>query len=149
MNTNKIWTKFLMAGILLGLLFTTACGWEINIKSPEEQALAEHGDAIMTVLQAGDLQAIDEVLSLEAQQMLDKAMNLAGGVVNVEKLVEENAPEIATWEFDRARIFTKDGALRGKLDGRVEFVDGKSCEMHLELEQQDGTWKLCGWTLGK
>ena len=28
MNTNKIWMRLLMAGTLLALLFTTACGME-------------------------------------------------------------------------------------------------------------------------
>jgi hypothetical protein len=147
MNTNKIWMKLLMAGTLLALLFATACGVDNDIKGPAEEALAEQGDVIMTVLKGRDLQAVRDVLSRETQQMLDKAIYVVGGVVGLESLIEQNAPAIATWKFDRARIFTKDGAIRGKLDGRVEYLDGKFGDVHMELEQQDGAWKLCGWTL--
>jgi hypothetical protein len=147
MNTNKLWTKLLMAGTLLALLLTASCGMENAIKGPAEEDLAEQGDVVMTVLKDGDLQAVRDLLSREAQQMLDKATHMAGRVVDVESIIEQNKPEIATWTFDRARIFTKDGAIRGKLDGKVEYADGKSGTVRMELEQQDGTWKLCGWTL--
>ena len=79
--------------------------------------------------------------------MLDKATHMAGRVVDVESIIEQNKPEIAAWTFDQARIFTKDGAIRGELDGRVVYADGKSGKVKMELVQQDGTWKLSGWTL--
>ena len=148
MNTNKLWTKLLMAGTLLALLFTAACGIENAIKGSAEEALAEQGDVVMTVLKDGDLQALRDLLSREAQQMLDNAtyrVRVSG--VDLETLIEQNAPKIATWTFDRARIFTKDGAIRGKLDGKVEYADGKSGTVRMELEQQDGTWKLHSFSL--
>ena len=147
MNTNKIWKKLLMVGALLGLLLTSACSLGSPINTSEEKALAEQGDAMMAVIKAGDLQSIYEVLSREDQQLLNRAIDLASGVVDVERLIEQNAPKIATWEFDRARIYSKDGATRGKLDGKVEYVDGKTGHVHLELAQQGGDWKLSGWTL--
>jgi len=149
MNTNKLWMRLLMAGTLLALLFTAACSADNDIKGPEEQALAEQGDVVMTVLKDGDLQAIYEELSRETQQLLNGAIDLASGVVDVERLIEQNAPKIATWEFDRARIYSKDGATRGKLDGKAEYVDGTTGHVHLELAQQGGDWKLSGWTLEK
>ena len=84
---------------------------------------------------------------LDSSALLDKATHMTGRVADVESIIEQNNPEIATWTFDRARIFTKDGAIRGKLDSKVEYVDGKSGKVRMELEPQDGTWKLCGWTL--
>jgi len=149
MNTNKLWARLLMACTLLGLLFTAACGRENVINGPEEQALVEQGDAMMAVIKAGDLQAVRDVLSREDQQLLNRAIDLASGVVDVERLIEQNAPKIATWEFDRARIYSKDGATRGKLDGKAEYVDGTTGHVHLELAQQGGDWKLSGWTLEK
>ena len=146
MNTNKFMMKLLMASMLLALLFTAACSRENAIKGSAEEALVERGDAIMAVLQIGDLQAVREVLSRKTLQMLDTATYLASGVVDLERLIEQNAPTIATWKFDRARIFTKHGAIRGNLEGRVDYVDGTSGKVNIELEQQDGTWKLCGWT---
>ena len=147
MNTNKFLMKLLIASTLLALLFSAACSADNDIKGHDEEALAEQGDVVMTVLKDGDLQAVRDLLSREAQQMLDKATHMAGRVVDVESIIEQNKPEIATWTFDRARIFTKDGAIRGELDGKVEYDDGKSGKVRMELELQDGTWKLCGWTL--
>jgi len=147
MNTNKLWTKLLMAATLLALLFSAACSADNDIKGPDEVALAEQGDVVMTVLKDGDLQAVRGLLNREAQQMLDKATHMAGRVVDVESIIEQNKPEIAAWTFDQARIFTRDGAIRGELDGKVEYVDGKSGKVHLNLVQQDDTWKLSGWTL--
>lgn len=149
MKTNKIWKKLLMAGALLGLLLTSACSLGSSINTPEEKALAAQGDAMMAVIKAGDLQAIYEELSREDQQLLNGAIDLASSVVDVERLVQENAPKITTWEFDRARIYSKDGATRGKLDGKAEYVDGTTGHVHLELAQQGGDWKLSGWTLEK
>ena len=149
MNTNKFLMKLLMASMLLALLFTTACGVENAIKGPAEEALVERGDAIMAVLQTGDLQAVREVLSRKTLQMLDTATYLASGVVDLERLIEQIDTKIATWKFDRARIFTKHGAIRGNLEGRVDYVDGTSGKVNIELEQQDGTWKLCGWTFNQ
>jgi hypothetical protein len=147
MNTYKIWTKLLMASTLLGLLFTAACGFGSAIDSPEEKALAGQGDAMMTVIMAGDLQAIYGVMSFESQQMVENATSMASGIVNVERLVAENAPKITTWEFDRARIYTEDSATWGRLDGKVEYVDGESGVVHMNLVKQDGPWKLSGWTI--
>lgn len=147
MNINTLWMRLLMASTLLVLLFTAACGTEGAIKGAAEEALVEQGDVVMNVLKAGDLQAVRNVLSRETQQMLDKATYLVSGVIDLESLIKQNAPQIATWKFNQARIITKDGAIRGKLDGRVDYVGGKSGDVHLELEQQDGTWKLCGWSL--
>jgi len=147
MYANKLFTKLLMAVALLALLFTAACDKQNAIKGPAEQALVEQGDEIMTVLKDGDLHAVRDVLSREAQQLLDKGFRIARGVVDVERLIKQNTPKIASWKFEQARIFTKDGAIRGKLDGKVDYADGKSGKVHMELEQQDGTWKLCGWSL--
>lgn len=149
MNTNKIWKKLLRAGALLGLLLTEACSLGSSINTPEEKALAAQGDAMMAVIKAGDLQAIYEELSREDQQLLNGAIDLASSVVDVERLVQENAPKITTWEFDRVRIYSKDGAIRGKLDGKAEYVDGTTGHVQLELAQQGGDWKLSGWTLEK
>jgi hypothetical protein len=146
MNTNKFLMKLLMASALLALLFTAACSRENAIKGSAEEALVERGDAIMAVLQTGDLQAVRGMLSRETLQMLDMATYLASGVVDLERLIEQNAPTVASWEFNRATIFTRGGAIRGKLIGQVEYLDGKSGKLNMELEQQDGTWKLCGWT---
>jgi hypothetical protein len=152
MNTNKLWTKFLMAGTLLALLFTAGCGLEYDIKGPAERALAEQtlteqGSVVMTVLQGGDFQAVHEVLSSEAQQALDNATRMVGGWVDLEGLIMQQAPALAAWKFEDARVFTKNGTIRGNLDGRVEYVDGKSGKVQLELEQEEGTWKLRSFSL--
>jgi hypothetical protein len=147
MNTHNLWIRLLVASTLLALLFTTACDKENAIKGPAEEALVEQGDVIMTILQAGDFQAVRDVMSPEAQRALNLGIELVGDWVDLENLIIQNAPRITEWDFDNARIFTKDGAIRGVLEGRVEYVDGKSSELRMELEQQNGTWKLCNFNL--
>lgn len=144
MNANKFWMKLSMAGTLLALIFTTACGMNAP-KSPAEAALAQQGNAIMTVLQSRDLDSIRTVLTTESQKILDKGTNLAIGVVNVHKLVEQS-PKFVNWDFTKARIFTRGGVIKGTLNGKVIYADGKSGKIKMNLEQQDGTWKLSGWT---
>lgn len=146
MNTNNLWKRLLMASTLLALLFTTACSIQSDINGPGEEALVEQGDVIMTILQAADFQAVRDVMSIEAQRVLDVSTALVGNWVDLESLIMQNAPRITEWDFNSARIFTKDGAVRGILEGRVEFVDGKSSTVHMELEQQNSTWKLCGFS---
>ena len=142
MYTNKLRMRLLMAGTLLLLIFTGACGTESVINGPAEQALAEKGDAFMTSLKDGDSKAIYDMMSLEAQQAVDKAKIIAGSWANLDTVLKQSTLGIAGWEFDKARVFNKDGTTRGILDGKVEFADGKSGEVHLELVQQDGTWKI-------
>ena len=143
MYTNKIWMRLLMACTLLMLLFTAACSKESAVKNPAaEQALAEQGDAFMTSLKDGDFQAAYDMMSLEAQKALDMAKKMAGNVISLDSVLNQIGLEIAGWEFDKARVFTKNGVVRGTLDGRVEYADGKSGKVHLELEQQDGIWRV-------
>jgi hypothetical protein len=153
MNTNKIWMRLLMAGTLLALLFTTACGMEnvmVNaIEGPAEQALAEQGDAYMTRLKDGDFQVIYEMMDSDAQRDLDKSISMAGRFVDVKSIIESVGSEITAWKFDGARIFTKNGVIRGTLKGRVEYVDGTSGKVTLGFEVQDGAWKVrtSNWTM--
>lgn len=142
MYTNKLWMKLLMACTLLMLLFTAACSKVSAIDSPAEQALAEQGNAFMTCLKDGDFQAAYDMMSLGVQQALDKPIKMAGSWVNLDSVLKQVGLEITGWEFDQARVFTKNGTLRGTLVGGVEYADGKSGEVHLELEQQDGIWKI-------
>ena len=147
MNIKNLLMRLLMASTLLVLLFTTACGIERAIDGPAEEALAEQGDVIMTILQAGDFQGVRDVMSLEVQRALNLGTELVGEWVDLEDLIMQKAPRITEWEFDDARIFTKNGAIRGILEGKVEYVDGKSSEFLMELEQQNGTWKLRNFSL--
>ena len=146
MNTNKIWMRLLMASTLLALLFTTACGMDdvmVNaIEGPAEQALAEQGDAYINCLTEGDFQAVYEMMSLESQQVLDKPLRIARSVVDLDSIIKSAGSPIVTWKFDGARIVTKNEVIRGTLNGRVEYVDGTSGKVHLEFEEQDGTWKV-------
>ena len=139
--------KLLMASILLALLCTTACSEHTAINGPAEEALVEQGDVIMTILQAGDFQAVRGVMSREAQRALDISTALVGNWVDLESLIMQNAPRITGWDFDNARIFTNDGATKGVLEGTVDYVDGKPSELRMELEQQNGAWKLCNFSL--
>jgi len=147
MNTKYLWMRLLLVSTLLALLFTTACSMQSNINGPAEEALAEQGDVIMTILQAGDFQAVHDVMSLEAQRALDISTALVGNWVDLESLIMQNAPRITEWDFDSARIFTNNGAIRGILEGRVDYVDGKSSKLRMELEQQNGTWKVRNFSL--
>ena len=142
MNTKKIWTRLLMASALLALLLTTACSKEKAFKDPAEQALAEQGSTILSVLQGGDSQAVHRVMSFEGQAALDMANRLAGGWVDVEDVIMQAAAELAGWKFEDARIFVKGGSIRGTLDGTVKYINGKSGKVHMELEREAGTWKL-------
>jgi hypothetical protein len=142
MNIKFLLMRLLMVSMLLVLLLTTACGKEKAIEGPAEEALADQGDVIMTILQAGDFQAIRDVMSLEAQRALNLGTELVGEWVDLEGLIIQNAPRITEWDFNSAHIFTENGAIRGVLEGRVDYADGKSSELHMELEQQNGTWKL-------
>lgn len=149
MNTNKYWKRLLMAGMLLGLLMTAACGMKEAIKGPEEQALAAQGDVVMATLKDGDFQAVQGLMSPEVQKMLDSATSMVSSWVDLESLIMQNAPAIATWKFDQARIYTRDGALIGKLDGTVAYADGKASELSLELEKDQDAWKLRSFSLEK
>lgn len=143
MYTNKIWMRLLVACTLLMLLFMAACDKESAIRNPAaEQTLVEQGDAFMTCLRNGDFQAVYDMMSREVQQELDTAKIIASSVISLDSVLNQIGSEIAGWEFDKARVFTKNGVVRGTLDGRVEYVDGKSGKVHLELEQQDGIWKV-------
>ena len=144
MNTNKIWMRLLMAGTLLVLLFTTACGMEKAINGPAEQALAEQGDALMTCLKAGDFQAVYEMMSSDAQRDLDMAISSAGSVVDVKSIIKDVGSQIARWNFEKARIVTINGTSRGTLIGKVVYLNGKSGKVRLEFEEQGGTWKVEG-----
>ena len=142
MNTNKLWTKFLMAGMLLALLFTAGCSNEHDIKGPAEQALVEPGNAFLTCMKAGDFQATYDMMSADAQQALDMPLRIARGVVDLDSIIKSVGSPIVEWTFDDARIFTESGDVRGVLEGRVEYVDGTSGKVRLEFEQQGGTWKV-------
>jgi len=136
-----------MASTLLALLFTTACSIQSDIKGPAEEALAEQGDVIMTILQTGDFQAVQDVLSLQAQRVLNIATGLVGDWVDLESLIIQYAPTINDWDFDSVHIFTKDGAIRGVREGKVDYADGKHGKVCMELEMQNGSWKLRNFSL--
>ena len=142
MNTKNLWMKFLMAGALLALLFTTGCGMEKAIEGPVDQALAEQGDAYMTSLKHGDFQATYEMMSSDAQRILDYSIGITRGVVDLDSIIKDVGSQIVSWEFERGRTFTQNGVPRGTLEGRVETVYGMSGKVHLEFEQQDGAWKV-------
>ena len=142
MNTKKLWMKFLMAGALLALLFTTGCGMEKAIEGPVDQALAEQGDAYMTSLKDGDFKATYEMMSSEAQRVLDYSIGITRGVVDLDSIIKDVGSQIVSWEFERGRIFTQNGVTRGALEGRVETVSGISGKVRLEFEQQGDAWKV-------
>jgi len=89
------------------------------------------------------------MLSTEAQPVLDKALLRVGSLANLQSLIMQNASAIAVWNIENARVFTKDGAIRGALDGRVDYTDGKPSKVRLEFEQQDKTWKVRSFNLGQ
>ena len=121
MNTKKLWTKFLMAGTLLALLFTTGCGMEKAIEGPVDQALREQGDAYMTSLKDGDFEATYEMMSSDAPQVLDYSIGITRGVVDLDSIIKDVGSKIVSWEFESGRIFTQNGVPRGALEGRVEY----------------------------
>jgi hypothetical protein len=147
MNIDNLCKRLELVSTLLVLLFTTSCSIQSDIMGPAEEALVEQGDVIMTILQAGDFQAVRDVMSIEAQRALDISTALVGDWVDLESLIMQNAPRITEWDFNSAQIFTKDGAIRGILEGRVDYIDGKSSKVRMELEQQNSTWKLCNFSL--
>jgi len=142
MNRKKLWKKFLMAGTLLALLFTTGCGMEKAIEGPVDQALREQGDAYMTSLKDGGFKATYEMMSPDAQQVLDYSIGITRGVVDLDSIIKDVGSKIVSWEFESGRIFTQNGVPRGALEGRVEYVDGMSGKVRLEFELQDHTWKV-------
>jgi hypothetical protein len=142
MKTKKLWMKFLMAGTLLALLFTTGCGMGKAIEGPVDQALAEQGDAYMTRIKDGDFQAIYEMMSSDAQRALDTPLRIASSVVDLDSIIKDVGSQIVSWEFERGLIFTQNGVPMGTLEGRVETVSGISGKVRLEFEQQDHAWKV-------
>ncbi|HEX9091948.1 MAG TPA: hypothetical protein VF831_10685 [Anaerolineales bacterium] len=147
MNTKNLWMRLLMASTLLALLFTTACSIQSDFKGPAEEALTKQGDVIMTILQSGDFQAVKDVFSLEAQRALNIATGLVGDWVDLESLIMQYAPTISDWDFDSVHIFTEGGAIRGVLEGKVNYAEGKHGKVHMELELQNGSWKLHNFSL--
>ena len=140
--------QFLTVSMLMVLLFAAGCGVENTIKSPAGMALAESGNALMTYLKDIDYDAVYDMLTPSSQQLLDWAEKMASGIVDVERLIRENAPIVVKWSFDSAKIFTENGSTKGILDGVVDYLGGKRGKVHLEFEQLNGTWKVRGWTLG-
>jgi len=57
------------------------------------------------------------------------------------------APTITDWDFDNVQILTEDGVIRGVLEGKVDYADGKHGKIHMELELQNGSWKLRNFSL--
>ena len=147
MKTNKLLMRFLTASTLLVLLFAAACGAGNAIQSPDGMALAEQGNIFMTYLKDINYDAVFDMLTPNTQQVLTRAMNMAAGIVDVESIIRENAPILVKWKFGSAKIFIENGSKRGILDGVVEYPGGKRGTMHLEFEQQNGTWKVRGYTL--
>jgi hypothetical protein len=142
MKTKKLWMKFLMAGTLLALLFTTGCSMGKAIEGPVNQALAEQGDAYMTSLKDGDFKATYEMMSSEAQRVLDYSIGITRGVVDLDSIIKDVGSQIVSWEFEKGRVFTENGVTRGALEGRVETVSGMSGKVRLEFEHQDHAWKV-------
>jgi hypothetical protein len=142
MNTRKLWNKIIMASTLLALLFTAGCGMARTLEGPVDPSLVEQGNVFMTHVKEGDFQATYEMMSSDAQRALDEPLRIARGVVDMDEIIESVGSQIVTWEFDRSRIYTKSGVTRGALEGRIEYVFGKSGKVRLEFEQQEGTWKL-------
>ena len=146
MNTNQGWKMLWMAGLLLALLASAGCGSRIEITSPAGQAMAADGNEIMVCLKDGDFRDVCGLWSTEAKRELAKAIQLAGNVVDVDSLIEQYAPQIASWSFESAQVTTEPDGLHGSLDGQVTFADGRSGKLRLELEQEGDTWKLRGFT---
>lgn len=142
MFTNKFWTRLLLAGALMALLMTTGCGMEVTIQGPEEQALAEQGNKIMAGFQDGNFQAVYDMMSRDAQQAVDVSLRLVGNTVDLKSLIMDSGNFISGWNMERADLFIKGGKMRGTLEGKVDYIYGKSGKVHMELEMQDGTWKL-------
>ena len=141
MNTNKLWMRFLMAGLLLALLLTTACAKENVIQSSTGQALVEQGNAYMTCLKDGNIQGALDRMSSKARITLGSAVQLAGSWVDLESKIK-NEIALDKWTFESAYVITVDGSLRGILDGKVAHVDGKSGKIHLEFDQENGAWMV-------
>ena len=142
MNKKKLWMKFLMAGTLLALLFTSGCGMWNAVDGPVDRALAEQGDAYMTSLKDGDFQATYNMMSSDAQRALDTPLRIASSVVDLDSIIKDVGSQIVSWEFERGLIFTQNGVPMGTLEGRVETVYGMSGKVRLEFEQQGGAWKV-------
>ena len=147
MNTNKLIMRFLTACTLLVLLFAGACGVEISIQSPAGIALVDQGNTFMTCLKGIDYQAAYDMLTPASQQLLNQAERLAGGIVDLERIIRENVPGLVAWNFDSAKIFTVNGSKIGILDGMANYLDGKVSKVHLEFGLVNGTWKVRGYTL--
>jgi len=76
------------------------------------------------------------------QYEFDDAQRMAGGVVNLDRVIKTYAPKISEWAFDRAQFSTRGGITIGLLEGQVEYVDGKRGKVSLEFEKDGETWKV-------
>jgi hypothetical protein len=149
MNTNMILKRFLMAVMLLALLATAACSAKSNISDTDRQTLREQANAFMTEFQDCDYQAIYDMMTSEAQKVLDTAKGLGGGFVNVEDVITGVTSTITRWDCDNAKITPGKHAGQGTITITVEYLDGTSGTVRLGFNKLGGIWKVSSSSVEK
>ena len=142
MNNNKLLIKLFVAASLLALFFCAGCASKNEIQSVDGQALIEQGNAYMTCLQVGDLESAQKLMSPYTQRELEKALRIAGSMVNLDSMYKMYGPKIVEWAFDQAQFSTRAGVAIGSLKGNVEFINGERGNVLLEFEKDGATWKV-------
>lgn len=142
MKTNNLCSKFLLASLLLALVFTNACGVRFEINEPTGQALLDQGNALMNNLKDKDFHASYDMMSTESRRAFDIANVLVAGIVDLKEEIMQSVYGINEWKFDSTQIYTEHGKKLAVLEGWIRNLDGKKSILHLEFELQDGIWKV-------
>lgn len=122
--------KTLIALILLALT-VSACG---AVKAA--QAFTKVGNDFMTALKDAKYETAYALFHPSLQEQ-------AGTVAALQKMVEDNSIQPKDWSFSSVNATTNaDKVTTAKLEGNVNYQDGRSGVVTLELVQEGEEWKI-------
>ena len=142
MNGHKFRMLVLLLGVILTLLFATACAAENEINAPDGRLLTDQGDAYMACLKVKDFQCAYGLMSPFSRKLMDDTKGMVEGFVDLETTLKVFGPNISTWSFEEARFFNRDGVAIGSLEGEVKYLDGTHGKVELEFEKEGDAWKV-------
>ena len=127
--------KLLVTMIVLSLTLT-ACG-----AISAAQAFTKTGNDFMTALRDGNYDTAYALMHPGLQQEMGTAADL-------QKMMEDNAAQPKDWSFSSVNATTDaDKVTTAKMEGSVNYQDGKSGVVTLELVQDGDTWMVISFNL--
>lgn len=127
--------KLLITTILLALTLT-ACG-----AIEAAQAFTKTGNDFMSALRDGEYDTAYALMHPDLQQEV-------GTVTDLQGMMEDNAAQPKDWSFSSVNATTNaDQVTTATMEGSVNYQDGKSGVVTLELVQDGETWTIISFNL--